>query len=51
MSFVSSSKFMCYFSRNCFIEKVHLDDLDLYVKTFIALATSVFSLIISIETY
>ena len=34
------------------IEKVHLDDLDLYVITFIALATNVsFTLIISIETY
>ena len=30
-----------YSMNNLLIEKVHLDDLDLYVITFIALATSV----------
>ena len=34
------------------IEKVHLDDLDLYVITFIAFSNNVrLTLIISIETY
>ena len=33
------------------IEKVHLDDLDLYVITFCCVSNISFTLIISIETY
>ena len=33
------------------IEKVHLDDLDLYVITFSCVSNVRFTLIISIETY
>ena len=40
--------FICHLSL---IEKVHLDDLDLYVLTFIAVSNVSFTLIISIETY
>ena len=34
-----------------FIEKVHLDDLDLYVITFCCVSNISLTLIISIETY